>query len=209
MGWFTNFMKPKGDTFIPQLIRQAGLVEDGLDALVAFLKNPTPETAEKVNSFEHEADEVRRLLIDDLNHTFVTPLDREDIFALSGAIDDLIDYARTTVDEMVVLKVEPDDFILNMGQLLLGAAREIHLAMKCLEKHPNVANEHARRAKGVENRMEHAYRQALAELFSGPREPDNIVNMLKKREIYRHLSNAADRADEAANLINNIVVKMT
>jgi predicted phosphate transport protein (TIGR00153 family) len=209
MSWFTNFFKPKGDTFLPQLVRQACLVEEGLEALMAFLKDPLSEHAEKVNRMEHEADEVRRVLIDDLNHTFVTPLDREDIFALSGAVDDLLDYATTTVDEMVVLKVAPDEYIRKMGQLLLGAAREIHLAMQRLEHHPNVANEHARRAKGVENRMESTYREALAELFSGTPDPETIVHMLKKREIYRHLSNAADRADEAANLINGIVVKMT
>ena len=57
--------------------------------------------------------------------------------------------------------------------------------------------------------MEKTYHCAIAELFSGPAEPVNIVRMLKTREVYRHLSNAADRADEAANVISNIVVKMT
>jgi hypothetical protein len=57
--------------------------------------------------------------------------------------------------------------------------------------------------------MEKVYRRAIAELFNGPAEPQNIVAMLKRREIYRHLSNAADRADQAANIISDIVVKMT
>jgi uncharacterized protein Yka (UPF0111/DUF47 family) len=78
-----------------------------------------------------------------------------------------------------------------------------------MEEHPGVANEHARRAKHFENAMEKSYRAAIAELFAGPADPANIVLMLKTREVYRHLSNAADRADQAADVISNIVVKMT
>ena len=174
-----------------------------------YMATPTPEHAARVNRAEKEADEVRRMLIDDLNNTFVTPFDREDIFALSGAADDLLDYAQTTVGEMEMLKVEPDEHMKRMASLLLDAAQETYLAMQRIEDHPNVANDHARQAKRVENRMEQAYHEALAALFSGTCDCQGIVLMLKKREIYRHLSNAADRADEAANLINNIVVKST
>jgi len=71
-----------------------------------------------------------------------------------------------------------------------------------------VAAEHAQRAKALENRVENVYREALAELFSGPEDVKHVVKMLKKREVYRHLSNAADRGDEAANIIADIVVKM-
>ena len=66
----------------------------------------------------------------------------------------------------------------------------------------------AQRAKALENRVEQVYREALANLFNGPRDVDHVVEMLKLREIYRHLSNAADRGDEAANVITDIVVKM-
>jgi hypothetical protein len=182
---------------------------DGLEGLTAYMKDPLPEHAARVNKAEKEADEVRRMLIDDLNRTFVTPLDREDIYNLSRAVDDLLDYAHTTVDEMGLLSVEPNEHLGRMAQLLLDAAREIQQALERLETHPGVANEHARRAKRAENEMEKTYRQAIAELFSGPAEPASIVCMLKRREIYRHLSNAADRADEAANVISNIVVKTT
>ncbi|MDW8070748.1 MAG: DUF47 domain-containing protein, partial [Anaerolineae bacterium] len=67
----------------------------------------------------------------------------------------------------------------------------------------------AQRAKGIENRVEVVYREALADLFRDPRDVHDVVRMLKLREVYRHLSNAADRGDEAANIIIDIVVKMT
>ena len=70
-----------------------------------------------------------------------------------------------------------------------------------------MANDHAVRAKALENRVESVYREAIAALFAGPRDVDHVVEMLKLREIYRHLSNAADRGDEAANIIGDIVVK--
>jgi uncharacterized protein Yka (UPF0111/DUF47 family) len=76
-----------------------------------------------------------------------------------------------------------------------------------LEDHPNVANEHAVRAKALENRVEKVYREALADLFQEPKDLKQVAEILKYREIYRHLSNAADRGDEAANVIGDIIVK--
>jgi hypothetical protein len=71
-----------------------------------------------------------------------------------------------------------------------------------------VTQNHAVRVKQLENQVEATYRQALADLFHQPRDADHIVQMLKLRETYRHLSNAADRGDEAANILSDIVVKM-
>jgi hypothetical protein len=83
------------------------------------------------------------------------------------------------------------------------------MAVNRLEGHVGVAGEHAQRAKALENRVEGVYREALADLFSEPKDVQDVVRMLKQREVYRHLSNAADRGDEAANVIADIVVKMT
>jgi len=209
VGWLTDFMKPKQDNFLRQITRQAELNVSGLEGLVAFMKSPTPENAAKVHQAEQDADEVRRIVIDELNRTFVTPIDREDIYDLSRAVDDLIDYAHSTVEEMTILAVTPNASLLRMSELLRDAVVEIHLAMQRLEEHPGVASEHSRRAKHVENEMKRTYHKALAELFSGPADPASVVSMLKMREVLRHLSRAADRADDTANLISEIVVKMT
>ena len=152
---------------------------------------------------------MRRILIDELNRTFVTPFDREDIFSLSRSIDDMIDYADTTVSEMVILNVSPTPYMIRMATLLKDAGWEIHQAVMRLQKNPRVAIEHAQRAKALENRVEAVYREAIANLFSGPEDVHHVVEMLKMREVYRHLSNAADRGDEAANVIADIVVKKT
>jgi hypothetical protein len=202
------FGRKKQNRFLELLIKQAEFAIEGMQMLLAYVKEPNEGLAQKVTHIEKDADEVRRILIDELNRTFVTPFDREDIFALSLTIDDVLDYANTTVEEMYLLDVTPNAYIERMVSLLTDAAREIYLGVMRLEDHPNVANDHAVRAKALENRVETVYREAIAELFRMPRDIDHVVEMLKLREIYRHLSNAADRGDQAANVIGDIVVKM-
>ncbi|MBE9471365.1 MAG: DUF47 family protein [Chloroflexi bacterium] len=209
MGWLQRFFKAQPNRFIQLLIQQAEYTVKGMEALQEYMDDPCKERAGLVTRMEKEADEVRRILIDELNRTFVTPIDREDIFALSRAIDDIIDYGYTTVGEMDILEVEPNDYLRRMASLLYDAAREIQLGVQRLADHPGVAEDHAVRAKALENRIETVYREAIAELFHRPQDIEHVVEMLKLREIYRHLSNAADRGDEAANVLSDIVVKMT
>ena len=189
--------------FFELLALQSAKTLEGLDALWNFVETPTKESANVVRNVEREADELRRILIEELDRTFVTPLDREDIFSLSRAVDDIVDYANTTVDEMEIYEVKGDLHIKEMVNILRKAAREINDGVKILKDYPKIASEHARQAKAYENTMEKAYHHALADLFKG----EDTVYMLKMREIYRHLSNAADRGDEAANIISSIVMK--
>jgi predicted phosphate transport protein (TIGR00153 family) len=204
-----GFFKRREDIFYSLIEEQAEITLEGLKVLEKYLKSQKPKTAEELSLKEKEADEVRRILIDELNRTFVTPFDREDIFALSRTIDDVLDYANSTVSEMEILRVDPTSFMSRIASLLKEAAYEILLAVQRLKKHPAVAIDHAQRAKALENRVEAVYREAIADLFSGPEDVHHVVEMLKLREVYRHLSNAADRGDEAANVISDVVVKRT
>jgi uncharacterized protein len=204
-----GFFKKREEVFHKLIQDQASITYEGVKLLVKYLETQDREIAEQLNLKEKEADEVRRILIDELNRTFVTPFDREDIFALSRSIDDVMDYADSTVSEMVILKVNPTPFMQRIATLLKDAAYEIFQAVQRLPKNPNVAIEHAQRAKTLENRVENVYREAIADLFTGPEDVHHVVEMLKLREVYRHLSNAADRGDEAANIIADIVVKKT
>ena len=203
-----SFFKKRQNVFIKLIRDQATLTLEGMDALKAYMTGEDPAAASNLNTKEKEADEARRILIDELNKTFITPFDREDIFALSRTIDDVLDYAYSTMNEMEILKVEPTPYMQRMASLLRDAAYELSMAVNRLEEHPGVSNDHAQRAKALENRVEDVYREALADLFSGVEDIKHVVKMLKLREVYRHLSNAADRGDEAANVIADIVVKI-
>ena len=207
-----NTFRRRQNIFFRLLADQALKTLQGLEALESYVMNGDPEAAKQVTVLEKEADEVRRILIDELNRTFVTPIDREDIFSLSRAIDDVLDYAYATVEEMMTLEISPNEQVRCMVALLVEGAEKLHLGVLRLKDHPHVALEHATRANQLENQMEGIYREAIALLFKGAEEQDDVkgvIEILKMREIYRHLSNAADRGDEAANIIGDIVVKTT
>ncbi len=203
-----SYFKKRQSIFIKLIHDQAALTLQGMEALKAYMSEDLDAAAHLVST-EKEADEARRILISELNRTFITPFDREDIFSLSRTIDDVLDYAYSTVTEMEVLKVHPTAFMQRISAILRDAAYELLMAVDRLEFHPEVANEHAQRAKTLENRVEDVYREALADLFSGAEDIKHVMKMMKSREVYRHLSNAADRGDEAANVIADIVVKIT
>ncbi len=195
--------------FVQLLKKQAHYLQEGVQGLLLYVSGGDEAGAATVERCEKEGDEVRRVLIDELHKTFVTPFDREDIYQLSLYLDDVLDYAYTTVEEMHVLKVQPDHHLIEMVRRLNEAADELLMAMQRLTENPMVALDHARRAKGRENQIEREYRKALAEIFTGPEDIHHLMEMLRKREVYRHISNAADQADQAANVIGEVVVKMT
>lgn len=203
--------KRKPNKFILLLVQQTQLTIKGLELLKIYLEKRNPKVASQISQIEKDADEVRRILIEELMRTFVTPFDREDIFSLSREIDDVLDYTNTTVDEMEILDVAPTIYMQRMANYLYEAAIEIALAVERLQNnHAKVSSDHIQRAKALENRVETEYREALADLFcTKDVTSKQVVKMLKTREIYRHLSNAADREDEAANVIGDIVMKFT
>jgi len=209
MSFIRNLFKPKSNRFMELLSQQAQYAVEANEMLLKYLNKPGEKFSGRTKQIEKDADEVRRILVDELNRTFATPIDREDINALSRNLDDVVDYAYTTTEEMEILGIQPNSYLKRMATLLLDASVELQLAVERLAEHPGVANEHAKRAKALENRVERIYREALADLFDQPQDIEHIIEILKLREVYRHLSNAADRGDEAANHLNDIVVKTT
>ena len=197
------FFRRKKTDFYALLSEQARKVEQGMRELVNYMKEPQLAHGHAVLRLEEEADDIRAKVVEELNQTFVTPIDREDIYALSRSVDDIIDYAKSTVEEMMAFQVLPNEHLKLMAEGLCEAASAISEAIAILSKDRDRAMERVVFAKKRENYVEHCYREALVDLFKG----DNVVTILKVREIYRHLSNAADRGDEAANIVGNILVK--
>jgi len=201
----------KKDRFVSLLIEQADKTVEGMNLLVKwFKKEQSQEEAllDKIRKKEMEADEIRRVLIDELHNSFVTPLDREDIFNLSLHIDDMLDYAYTTVEEMQLFEIDIDDHVLEMVKTIRDATEELSLGVQRLNGNPRVAIEHGRRAKKLENQVEAIYRTAIAELFQNASDFNEIMEMMRRREIYRHVSNMADRANKAADVLGMIVMKI-
>jgi predicted phosphate transport protein (TIGR00153 family) len=201
----------KEDKFVSLLIEQSEITAAGLRLLEDWVTAPKvkSEAVEQMRVKELEADEVRRILIDELHNTFITPFDREDIFMLSLYIDDVLDYAYTTVEEMLLMEIDADEHLTEMVRYCREATEELELAIKRLSANPRVAGDHARRAKKMENEVDDLYRAAIADLFTKAKDFKPLMAMLRRREIYRHVSNMADQADKAADVMGMVVMKLT
>ncbi|MCL5807843.1 MAG: DUF47 family protein, partial [Deltaproteobacteria bacterium] len=112
-----SFLKGK-NVFYDLLLRQSAKTLEGLEALASYMDDCSPDNAKQVKKCEVEADDLRLMLIQALDKTFVTPLDREDIFDLSRAIDDIMDYANSTVLEMDIYEVPADGHVKEMVNIL-------------------------------------------------------------------------------------------
>ena len=202
---------PKENKFVGMLIEQSQITVEGLKLLEKWLgKSELKEKAiDQMRDKEIQADEVRRILIDELHNTFVTPLDREDIFMISLYIDDIMDYCYTTVEELQLLNIEADEHLIQMVKLTREATQELEMAFHRLFSNPRVAGEHARRAKKIENEVEHLYRVAIGDLFIKANDFTALMVMLRQREVYRHVSNMADQADRVADILGMVVMKLT
>lgn len=192
--------------FVELLSKQADLTVRALQVLEKFGRaaDGNTELVDQLKDLEREGDAARRVLIDELLHTYATPFDREDLFALSRAIDDILDAANETAVELAMYRIGPPEGLNEIVKVLVEGSRHISAAVGELLDHPGVAAEHAVRAKRSENRIDSLYHQAVGRLFDSDAEMSLI---LKSREIYRHLKNSADRIDRAADEISVIVIK--
>ena len=140
MGWFDGNLKQE-NKFIAMLIGQAAKSVEAIHYLVHTLEQIDLDTINAVHTLAEEASELRRVLIDELHKTFITPLDREDIFNLSHCFEDMVTYALTTVEEMNILKVDADDYIREMTKLVRQRGRATRT------RDPAPGAESARRAR--------------------------------------------------------------
>jgi len=200
-----KIFKRKNVDFYKLLEDHAQKVYESYRKLVNYFDEKDTEIPEGIYFLERDADDLRRILIDRLNHTLITPFDRKDIFTLSRVVDDIIDAAKSTVEEIKIFHIDPTKELLMMAKVLREGTLEIYDSLRNLKKNPNVAMEHAKRAKATENQMNLVYLESLAELFDN--ESNTTSYMMKMREIYRHLKRSANSCDDAANVISDIIVK--
>jgi predicted phosphate transport protein (TIGR00153 family) len=206
MKWWTA-RRQRPDPFVDQLLLQTEQLCLGSEAVVEFMMTPTKEQALRVRDIERAADRARRQLIVQIKAAFVTPFDREDLFSLSRALDDVLDYLYSTTREIFLLNVAPNPHLKAMATILSECTHELDQAIQALRQEPDLANRHAVRVLALENRMDRLYVAALADLFENVSTKADVVRVLKLREIYRHMIHAAQSAEQAANAINDILVK--
>jgi predicted phosphate transport protein (TIGR00153 family) len=200
---------PKDVRFFELFERDAANVYQGAIELEEMLEHPDEfeERLKSITNLEHEGDIITHEIMDRLNRTFVTPIDREDIHALAGGLDDILDYIEATADRMHLYKINiPTPEVKELASILTQAVEQISLAIKDLRD-----LRRARRImdRGIEiNRLENEgdriSRAALARIFDECVDP---VDAIKWKEIYEHIETAIDKCEDIANVMETVVVK--
>lgn len=236
-----NRLFPQMPDFYALLDRQCALLTEGTAELAAFMQTGDDTHADRVIAIEHQADEVKADNMNTLHQAFATPFDREDIHRAIATLDEILNYAKTTVREIRGLQLAPDEHTRAMAAQLHEGALALQRGYQRLEQQPLQAESDAEAARRTERAVETIYRQALSELFDAshyaatltPQQQQTadamevlmkelntrevsgvgsamgfVVEILKRREVYRHMSNAADRVADAGEVLQDIVAKM-
>jgi predicted phosphate transport protein (TIGR00153 family) len=214
MSAFNSFMKiflPK-DRIFYTLFEQVGetVVEMG-KTLKQLVHENSPEEREKIltkiEDLEHKNDELTHHIFTELSRNFITPFDREDIHYLASSLDDIADYIFASAKKIIFYKVDPDQVnIKKMSELILQGTENIHNAITELRNMKNMRKitDALVRINSIENQADDEFDTAIIHLFATESDAKEVI---KKREIFTVLEIATDKCEDAANVIESIIVK--
>jgi predicted phosphate transport protein (TIGR00153 family) len=190
-----------------ELFEEAGQnVLEASDLLDRLLSNypDSKDLAGEILVCEHEGDRITHDIIDRLNHTFVTPIDREDILALASALDDIVDFTEEVADYLGLYKIEaPMDQAIRLARVLKDACRQIAEAIPRLRGFRDISH-YTVEINRLENEGDRITREAVASLFDGGIDPMVVIRW---KDLFERLEAAIDAAEHVANILEGIVIK--
>lgn len=213
---------PPMPDFYGLLEAQADNLHATVASLIDYLQAGDMQLASQVHSLVDDGHALRDRTLQVLYGSFITPIDREDIYKLAMAIDHILDYLKNTVREVEVLQIQPDDWMQRMTAELGEGVSSLALGLARFHAGHSGDVAHTVHTREAERRIEDLYREALQDMFQGEEylkltegtEPpairdclDFVVTRIKRREVYRHLSNAADRLAHAGEALRDISIK--
>lgn len=205
-----------GFSLIPKEEKFFDLLEEAADNMIksaqAFHElvshwSPTSPLFQSIRELEHQGDRMTHELIDKLNRTFITPLDREDILALGSELDDVVDVIQATTDRMELFRLrQSSPQLVKMAEVLLKATEVLGKAIKSLRdlSHTRRTLDFCIEVNRLENEGDALLKEALRELFSDPKD---VLDVIKWKEIYEAAEFATDKCEDIANVIEGIIVK--
>jgi predicted phosphate transport protein (TIGR00153 family) len=206
MGFKFPRLIPKEEHFYDMFDQLAVIAVRTAEELTVLVKDPPNATAvaRRMKTLEHEADEITRGIIDRLNRSFVTPIDRGDIHALACGLDEIIDYTEVAGHKISLYELPAfQQEVVTVAELLLAATQAVEKAVRGLRKFPD-AQAHIREINALEGEADAVCRVALANLLN--KEKDAIV-IIKWKEIYEILEGATDRCEDVADIVDGVIVK--
>ncbi len=209
-----HVLLPKHDQFYDFFERD---VENLLSAATLFselmVNTMSPEERvfkiRRIEELEHRGDELTHQIFSEVGSNFITPIDREDVHALASALDDVLDYLKGAASRIVLYRVTqiPAEAT-RLASLILEQVRELHKAIGFLRDLRNVESirECLVRINSIENEADDLFEMAIAQLFETCKDP---IQLIKTKELYVSLETATDQCEDAANVVETIIVKNT
>lgn len=209
MGQWLSWIKSNEKQLLAILDDLAKKAVETSEALVVLLSDlGDKELSKKIHILEQEADQLTREIFAELNKTFITPLDREDMQRIASKIDDVIDFMdgiSARINSYQISTTPP--FAKEMATELVNATKEVEYMISKLQriKDPQDMITHCRNTSDIEHKVDDLYRDAIKELFT----TNDAIHIIKLKDIYETMETASDRCVDVADVIEDIVLKYT
>ena len=211
MNIFAKLLAPKNKVFYELFEKSADNVKQMGFLLTQVIGEPDFDKRQGIISqmedVEHANDELTHLLFTELGRNFITPFDREDIHYLASSLDDVADYIFATAKKINFYRVNPNDIgMQKLSEIILQSCNEVRKAVGELRnmKNMRLITESLVKINSLENEADDIFDMSIERLFAT--EPD-AKEVIKKREIYQVMETATDKCEDAANVIESIIVK--
>lgn len=200
---------PKEEQYFGMFSQMTSYIYDASSALVDMLSDKSgsyEEHAKRIKAIEHQCDELTHKISTRLNKSFITPFDREDIYLMSSALDDIVDLIDDAARAMVMYHVnESTNHARHFADVIQRMAVELHEVVSKLAR-PDGMSERLVKLHSLENEGDEVFHRAIEELFHNAQDPLHVV---KWKSIYEKLEAAVDRCENVANIIESVIIKHT
>ena len=201
-----NFL-PKEEQYFGLFIQMTVYISDAARELKEMLSDKNYEYGEysrRIKGLEHACDELTHTISTKLNKSFITPFDREDIYTMSTALDDIVDLIDDAARAIIYFDVkEIKGYARDFADVIVRMAEQLHAIVSILERPKNITQRLVEIHR-LENEADDIYHAAIAELFHEEHDP---LTVLKWKEIYEKLEAAVDRCENVANIIESVIIK--
>jgi len=205
---FKEWIIPQEKHFFAMLDQQADVVLEGAVALLDMTKDyrDVAHKRDRLKEIEHRGDDLVHTIAEELNKTFVTPIDHDDMSKLTSRLDDILDYIEAAAHRMWAydVKTVPPEMV-SLVECVLGSVKEVNHAVKDLKnfKRKNEILQHCIEINRWENVGDDITHEAVANLFKGK----DVIELIKLKEIYEQLEMATDKCEDVADVIKDIFIK--
>ncbi|HNX43094.1 MAG TPA: DUF47 family protein [Bacteroidales bacterium] len=208
-----GFLVPKDKKFFPLFIQAGENLVVASELLVKLIRENDMQKREEfivaIKKAEKNGDNITRDLMDELNSTFITPFDREDIHELASTLDSVVDFIHSTSKRIHFYKLHtfPPEFV-TIADLIHDANKEILNVIRDMKDVAGLARhkDSCIRISEIENEVDDIYQAFLADLFENE---TNAIDLIKKRDILASLEKAIDKCDDVGDVFSGIMIKMS